>query len=233
MTRAQHLAIEKNYLVNLNIQSNEVVKDFQFLTELISEMTKNSNAIQLIKPSNQHYAKIISLLAQRPEGLKIDINKTEMAELVFVKDHGIIILPIHKLTDLNTTTDRRMEPNTNRHESRNSMVTSWTTQKIVTHSKNGHEIHNPSNIQYIQAWEKYAHICTKDGQKHVVYKGLKELENELVDSRLVRCHKSFMVNLDQIIQISKSNQLTLISGKIIPVARRKKIDVLQYLNLKK
>ncbi|MDY4429835.1 LytTR family DNA-binding domain-containing protein, partial [Evtepia sp.] len=51
-----------------------------------------------------------------------------------------------------------------------------------------------------------------------IYKTLNTIEKELGDRRFLRCHQSFLVNMDHIRQIDK--QFLLSNGDIVPIRQR-------------
>ena len=60
------------------------------------------------------------------------------------------------------------------------------------------------------------HCC--DGQSYVIYKRLGDIENELNDDRFLRCHQSYLVNMDYIRKID--NQFTLETGDTVLIRQR-------------
>lgn len=81
------------------------------------------------------------------------------------------------------------------------------------------------NIEYIEACGDYVKIYVRN-KVYESHKSLKNWEEEL-DSRLfVECHKSYIVNLNNIKEIRK-NTLVLENAREIPIARRRKSEVLQ------
>ena len=53
---------------------------------------------------------------------------------------------------------------------------------------------------------------------YTVYKTLNTIEKELGDRRFLRCHQSFLVNMDHIKQIEK--QFLLSNGEVVPIRQR-------------
>lgn len=74
-------------------------------------------------------------------------------------------------------------------------------------------------VEYIMTDEPHRLKLITTNQLIQFYGTLKEIEQ--LDSRLIRCHKSFLVNKAHLQAIDmKTQQLILKSGKIIPVSRR-------------
>ena len=61
-------------------------------------------------------------------------------------------------------------------------------------------------------------IHRKGNKKYTVYKKLNEIESELSDRRFLRCHQSYLVNMDYIEKADKD--FTLTSGDIIGIRQR-------------
>lgn len=76
-------------------------------------------------------------------------------------------------------------------------------------------------VEYIMTDEPHRLILVATNQMIQFYGTLKEIEQ--LDSRLIRCHKSYLVNQSHIQAVdSKQQLLYLKSGKTIPVSRRLK-----------
>lgn len=82
-----------------------------------------------------------------------------------------------------------------------------------------------SNIDYIEACRDFVkiyvgkNICQSE-------RTLKSWKEELDNRLFIECHKSYIVNLKSVAKV-KRNTLVLENGKEIPIARRRKKDVLQ------
>jgi DNA-binding LytR/AlgR family response regulator len=110
----------------------------------------------------------------------------------------------------------------------------WSEEVNITagYSKNDFRT-NPRNIVYLCSNDNYVTIVTiKDNiQNKTTIRGtLKSAEEELKkNSRFVRCHKCFIVNLDYVEKVNGNNQNMRIrltpSGTEIPVARSKSDQV--------
>lgn len=110
----------------------------------------------------------------------------------------------------------------------------WAEEITITagHSKNDFRT-NPRNIVYLCSNDNYVTIVTiKDNiQNKTTIRGtMKYAEEELnKNSRFVRCHKCFIVNLDFVEKVTGNNQNMRIrltpSGTEIPVARSKSDQV--------
>ena len=73
-------------------------------------------------------------------------------------------------------------------------------------------------ILYIESNNSKCILHTESGESYTVYKTLNTIEKELGDRRFLRCHQSFLVNMDHIKQIGK--QFLLSNGDYVPIRQR-------------
>lgn len=73
-------------------------------------------------------------------------------------------------------------------------------------------------ILYVESNNSKCVLHRKSGNTYVVYKRLDEIEEELKDERFLRCHQSYLVNMDYIYQADK--QFELISGETVLIRQR-------------
>ena len=73
-------------------------------------------------------------------------------------------------------------------------------------------------ILYIESNNSKCILHTESGESYTVYKTLNTIEKELGDRRFLRCHQSFLVNMDHIKQIGK--QFLLSNGAYVPIRQR-------------
>jgi DNA-binding LytR/AlgR family response regulator len=84
------------------------------------------------------------------------------------------------------------------------------------------------HIFYIENLADYVKIYTSN-VNHVIYCTMKHLENRLPSNRFMKVHRSYIINLSKIEYI-EDNDLN-IQGKLIPIARSQKSELLEKLNL--
>lgn len=77
-----------------------------------------------------------------------------------------------------------------------------------------------NSILYIEANRKQAILYTNDGSSITCYSSLDALEEQLWKHHIVRCHRSYMVNLGNTASIDK-NTIHLVNGRDIPLSRTK------------
>ena len=82
-------------------------------------------------------------------------------------------------------------------------------------------------IEWIEADDYYARIHAH-GRDYLLRESLASLEERLAGTRLVRVHRGAMVHLDRIRRVG-ATELTLVSGAVIPVSRRRRAWLLERL----
>jgi len=113
---------------------------------------------------------------------------------------------------------------------RNHYTEKETIKRIALKSIDYTQIIQISDIVYCQSDKGYTTFFLNDGNKIVVSKVLKEYETLLPATVFIRCHQSFLVNVNYISKYYKDGNLQLTTKDLIPVSERKKEIVLDYLN---
>jgi len=100
--------------------------------------------------------------------------------------------------------------------------------KLVIHSQKGTDVIEIRDIIYFQAQNTYTEFYTLKA-KILSTKPMSEYEEMFQDKNFFRIHRSYMVNLDYIKAIDKSDgsQIILKDNTVLPLAHRRKRD-LQY-----
>lgn len=94
--------------------------------------------------------------------------------------------------------------------------------KLFLRTQEGLHILNMSDIMYCLGEGSYTEFHTKDGSKITTSKPLKEYETSLPNDRFARCHQSYIVNLNEISRIDKSDFIILNNAAKIPLSTRKR-----------
>lgn len=107
----------------------------------------------------------------------------------------------------------------------------YETKKLVLSSLDGYDILDVKNIIYCKSDKSYTDIHTDNGKKYTVTKTIKEYDELLSDYQFMRVHQSYLVNINFISRMSKSDGgfLHLKDGSEIPVATRRRDFVLTKL----
>ncbi len=107
--------------------------------------------------------------------------------------------------------------------------------RIVLPTESGYEFVKPNSILYCQADSNYCKVVFTNGKHLVLAKTLKYMEGILSPSVFFRIHKSYIVNLNYIVQFDKSSELKvrLNNGEQLPVSIRKKEEFINVVLQKK
>ncbi len=75
-----------------------------------------------------------------------------------------------------------------------------------------------NDILFIESNNTKCIVHEKNGRKYTVYSQLRKIENELHDSRFLRCHQSYIVNMNHIFKADKCFELT--NGEKVLIRQR-------------
>ncbi|MGR7812443.1 LytR/AlgR family response regulator transcription factor [Lacinutrix undariae] len=102
--------------------------------------------------------------------------------------------------------------------------------KITIPQQDGFDIINTADILYCKADDNYTEIYLNNNTKKLVSKTLKHFEDALTESNFCRVHKSYLVNVNEIVKYvkGKGGSVILNQGKEIVVSASKKSNLLSY-----
>lgn len=102
--------------------------------------------------------------------------------------------------------------------------------KITIPQQDGFEVIETSDIMYCKADDNYTEIYLNTNKKKLVSKTLKYFELALRDNGFVRVHKSYLVNVNEVVKYikGKGGSVILSNGKGIAVSVSKKSDLLSH-----
>ncbi len=102
--------------------------------------------------------------------------------------------------------------------------------KITIPQQDGFEVLNTQDILYCKADDNYTEIYLNNSKKKLVSKTLKYFEEALTSSNFARVHKSFLVNVNEVVKYKKGKggSVVLSNGKEVMVSASKKSDLLSY-----
>lgn len=102
--------------------------------------------------------------------------------------------------------------------------------KITIPQQSGFEVLNTADILYCKADDNYTEIYLNNDKRKIVSKTLKYFEDALKDSSFARVHKSYLVNVNEVVkyQKGKGGSVILSNGKEIMVSASKKADLLSF-----
>lgn len=105
------------------------------------------------------------------------------------------------------------------------------SRKALIPTFNSVEVTHIADIVYVEALENYSKVHLRHGETIISTYSFGAVLTMLEDEPFFRCHKSFAIHLPYIRRYLKSCDIELVSGKLIPLARRRKDEFLQELQV--
>jgi two-component system LytT family response regulator len=134
-------------------------------------------------------------------------------------------LALAKLTDVTAIEELQMRLQHLEH-----IVNENSFTKLALPSEQGTSYIQIDDITHMQSDGNYTTIFAQNGSKYIVSKLIKEFENLLPDKLFIRIHKSHIINMNFISAVIHSESLVkLTDGALVPIARRRKHDLLDAL----
>lgn len=84
---------------------------------------------------------------------------------------------------------------------------------------------NICDILFCKSESNYTHIHLSDGTKILTSKCLKYYQEILTDRSFIRCHASYLANLDRVSAMTEGNTILEIDKYQIPISRSRKKQV--------
>ena len=102
--------------------------------------------------------------------------------------------------------------------------------KITIPQQNGFEVIETADIMFCKADDNYTEIYLNNNKKKLVSKTLKYIEERLKEANFARVHKSYLVNVNEIVKYvkGKGGSVVLSNGKEISVSASRKSELLSY-----
>lgn len=102
--------------------------------------------------------------------------------------------------------------------------------KITIPQQSGFEVLETNTILFCKADDNYTEIYLKNNKRKVVSKTLKYVEEALTNANFARVHKSYLVNVNEIVkyQKGKGGSVVLSNGQEVMVSASKKANLLAY-----
>jgi two-component system LytT family response regulator len=112
-----------------------------------------------------------------------------------------------------------------------STISKGVEGKLTLPQQDGFQILNVAEILYCKADDNYTEIYLLN-KKILVSKTLKYFEDALAEFPFARVHKSFLVNVNEVVKYKKGKggSVVMSNGKEVMVSASKKKDFLSYFN---
>ncbi|HEY4788914.1 MAG TPA: LytTR family DNA-binding domain-containing protein [Bacteroidales bacterium] len=108
--------------------------------------------------------------------------------------------------------------------------TSYFMHRLLLPSFNRIIIESIDNIYYCKADDSYSRLFLECGKYHLTTYSLKDLEKPLLPYYFIRCHRSYIVNIEYVKEMDKRKNLIILSnGAEIPVSQTYRKNLVQTL----
>lgn len=115
-----------------------------------------------------------------------------------------------------------------RHEKLNAIATASENNEIYVKSFGRYTRLLLSDILYFENQGDYINVVT-DKDSYVIHGSLKSVEAKINHPRFLKVHRSYIINLDKIVDIEDNS--IVISSNVIPISRAHKPILMRSLNI--
>lgn len=203
------------------------------------------NAIQAIKYLNQNEIDLIFLDIHMPDFTGFDFIETlknppkiilttsdsnfaiQAFEYDCIVDYLVKPITLERFRKAILKAEANTKPNLKESESTDKVETSSGNDLYVNIDRRLIKIDIPS-IYLVEAKGDYINVKTED-KNYTVHSTLKKIEDKLPDSLFLKVHRSYIINVDKIIDIEDNS--VLIKKDVIPVSRSNRPELMKRLNL--
>ncbi len=84
---------------------------------------------------------------------------------------------------------------------------------------------NLDELLYVETTGDYSIFKIQDGQQYVVQSSLKNIANKIRHSNFIKVHRSFIINLQKVVDIEENN--LVIGRKVIPISRAHRASLME------
>ncbi len=94
--------------------------------------------------------------------------------------------------------------------------------KICVKNKETISLISVSDIVYFNSINNYTEVVCRDGSIWLSKDNLNRIEIRLTSCSFFRCHRSYLINMDALVEFNKNSKTLLLANNIvIPLARRR------------
>jgi len=201
------------------------------------------NAIQAIKFLNQNEVDLIFLDIHMPDFTGFDFietinNPPKIILTTSDSNFAIQAFEYDCIVDylVKPILPERFQKAINKAEASSVNASSYASDKVETTSGNDLYVNidrrlikiDIPSIYLVEAKGDYIRVKTED-KNYTVHSTLKKIEEKLPDSIFLKVHRSFIINVNKIIDIEDNS--VLIKKDVIPVSRSNRPELMKRLNL--
>jgi len=213
--------------------------------EKLNVLEEFPNAIQAIKYLNQNEVDLIFLDIHMPDFTGFDFIDTlknppkiilttsdsnfaiQAFEYECIVDYLVKPITLERFQKAIKKAETKEKPKTEEKTKSNNVETSSGNDLYVNIDRRLIKIDIPS-IYLVEAKGDYINVKTED-KNYTVHSTLKKIEDKLPDSLFLKVHRSYIINVDKIIDIEDNS--VLIKKDVIPVSRSNRPELMKRLNL--
>lgn len=92
-------------------------------------------------------------------------------------------------------------------------------EKLQIRMRGGSRYVSASEILYVESENNRCHIHSNSGAEYMMYCKLDDIQQSLHDGVFLRCHKSFLVNMNAVRDVDEAS-FVLIDGSTVPIRQR-------------
>ncbi len=100
--------------------------------------------------------------------------------------------------------------------------------KLALSTSEGIFLYEPKDIVVLEGSSNYTRFFFAGQKTMIVSKTIKEYEDILLDHQFLRVHKSYLVNKDHVVKVSREGVLELSNQMHIPISRRRKTEIMEW-----
>ncbi len=215
--------------------SRKILEKFIAQTDSLRLSGSCSNAIEAVRLLRSEEIDLIFLDIEMPEMSGIELIETvkEIPQIIFVtaKENYAVEAFEHNVTDylLKPITYARFLKSVDKAvEFYNKQGESGSPGYIFVKVDSKLLKLDLADINFVEAQGDYVQLHTRKG-KHLIYSTMKHIEAKLPKKEFARVHRSFIVRIERIADITENN--LMIEKQIIPIGEKYKSDLLRKLNI--
>ncbi len=215
--------------------SRKILEKFIAQTDSLRLSGSCSNAIEAVKLLKNEEIDLIFLDIEMPEMSGIELIETvkEIPQIIFVtaKENYAVEAFEHNVTDylLKPITYARFLKSVDKAiEIYNKQGESGYPGYIFVKVDSKLMKMDLADINFVEAQGDYVQLHTRKG-KHLIYSTMKHIEAKLPKKEFARVHRSYIVRIERIADITENN--LMIEKQIIPIGEKYKSDLLRKLNI--
>ena len=215
--------------------SRKILEKFIAQTDSLRLSGSCSNAIEAVKLLKNEEIDLIFLDIEMPEMSGIELIETvkEIPQIIFVtaKENYAVEAFEHNVTDylLKPITYARFLKSVDKAiEIYKKQGESGAPGYIFVKVDSKLMKMDLADINFVEAQGDYVQLHTRKG-KHRIYSTMKHIEAKLPKKEFARVHRSFIVRIERIADITENN--LMIDKQIIPIGEKYKSDLLRKLNI--